>query len=328
MNKKFAFVFLGLGLLLLALYIVFIHTDIFKKNTPPQPEVKHETIYDYVKSNDIYEKTKITFLVPDNMSLVEYSSNEFSKTYINSSNTKLLTASIYSDNEDIDTIVERQFVNFREPYVENDKQVENESISCNYVCKKYKVLNSDHTLHAEELLIYYKVNDNEIFNLTYHSEKEELSKEEIDNIINLKITNDATYLIGHSNDTNLVIDFKLYNNKILEIVLDNKKFEEVMKGTNSDKSTTIKDLDKNIDVILMINYQRKNKPLLEDIDKFYDSYLDKKEITLNGKKFYEYNFEDKKSYAYIVDDTALLIESNDGLFDINDFVNIKVKDAN
>ena len=327
MKKKYAFIFLGLGLLLLILYVLYDNTDIIKNNDSSNDNL--EIAYDYVKSFDLNKKTKISFPKIDGLSLMEYSSDGFSKIYSNSDNTKLLMASVYSDNDSIEKLVEKQLSSFKMSYEANGERVTDDTITCSYSCHRYRSYKADNSLHADELVILYKVTSNEIFNLTYHAEKIELSQEEIDNIVNnIKISNDAEYSNSSVTGDKLTVKMNLRDNKIIEIVFDSKVYEEVISGSNNIRSTELKNVENETSVVLSVKLKTPIRELLEDIDLYFDS-TNRYERENEKYTVYGYELGESTAYAIMIDDeTALLVNTRNGALELNDFLNFTIKDAN
>ena len=324
MKRKYGFIFLITGIIMFILYGVYNYTNLFvsKKN----PDNTIETIkYDYVKSHDMNEKTKITFRVIGNMIMNDYYSDDFYKYYTNSDNLSL-TAYISDYKESIDDYESEKYDIFKSPYELKGQTVTSSDILCQYICKRYKVYNKDNTVSADNLKVYIKVSESEMFELSYHMNNEEFSNENIENTINsIKITNDAVYKFGEVVDNKLIINLKIQKEKTLDIILDSSKYEEVIKGSNSIHLTHILNTETNKTVALLIMLKKENSDFALDIDNYFNNGI-KKESEVNGMKTYEYTLNDNKYYVIMIDDeTALIIETKGESIDINDFTNIKVK---
>ncbi len=329
MKKKHGFIFLSFGFLLLVVFLIYNYTNIFKVNNPSSDNLDTSGFnYDYVKSRDINKKTKISYLVKNELSIGN-DVDDYYKYYYNSDNL-FLTATIVSSNDPIKAYSVNKYNVLKEDYEKDGNTISSSNIECKYLCSRDKVLKKDGSILLDNLRLYIQISPSELFELNYRFENKELPDELINIVIsNIKVNNDATYLIGNIDDENdkLLLNFSLKNDEMLTVTLDSNKYEEIPTGYNSKKQTTIQNINTNARALLSIRYKRNNHSLLDDVDSFWHSAYTKKEIVVNDKKFYEYSLGKTKNYAYLMEDKALLIESINKSVDIKDFSNIKIRDV-
>ncbi len=327
MNKKYGFIFLVLGIIMFGLFGLYNYTKIFSNNTPNEkPEKKEEDIkYDYVKSHDIDDKTKISFPILSDLMIDEYYSDDFYKYYKNNNDFSLMTGVINLDGT-IDEYNSNEENRYK-GYESQGMKVSRRSVECNYSCKSTQVYNKDNSIFMDEIKVYYLLSSNEVFELTFQQLNKKFEKNLIDEFINkIKISFDAQYSIGEIVGDKLNINLKMPNKKTLIIKLDNNKYEEVIKDINSNRLTTIKEKNSDNEFKLFIQYKRTNESIQNEIDEYY-SNGNKKEITIGSYKVFEYTINNEKSYAIIIsDDVALLIQNKHGIININDFSDIEIKD--
>lgn len=330
MEKKHGFIFLSFGFLLLVMFVIYNYKDIFeaKKNNSSDSVKITGFNYDFVKSRDINKKTKILYLVKSELSIAD-DIDDYYKYYINSDGL-FLTATIVSFNGTIKTYSANQYSVFKKGYEKDGQTISTNNIDCKYLCSRDKVLKSDGSVLIDSFRMYIQISPSELFELNYRLDNKELSEELINLVINnIIVNNDATYLIGNiSGDENkLFLDFNLKNDEAIVVTLDGNKYEEIPTKYNSQRLTTVRNINNDAEVMLMIRYKRNNTSLKDDVDSFWYSVDSKKELMVNDKKFYEYSIGETKNYAYLMEDKALLIQALNGTIDINDFTNIKIKDV-
>ena len=327
MNKKYGFIFLVLGIIMFGLFGLYNYTKIFSNNTPNEkPEKKEEDIkYDYVKSHDIDDKTKISFPILSDLMIDEYYSDDFYKYYKNNNDFSLMTGVINLDGS-IDEYNSNEENRYK-GYESQGMKVSRRSIECIYSCKSTQIYNKDNSIYMDEIKVYHLLSSNEVFELTFQQMNKKFDNNLIDEVINkIIITYDANYTSGAIVGDKLNINLRMSKNKSLIIKLDSNKYEEVIKDINTNRLTTIKEKNSDIELKLLIQYKRDNVSIYNEIDEFYGQG-DKKEINIDSYKAFEYTINNEKSYAIIIDDeVALLIQNKQGIIDINDFSDIVIKD--
>lgn len=335
MNKKSGYIFLVLGIILLVLFCLYNYTNLFVNKSlikPNNSNVSDKNIgYDYVKSSDINKKTRINFPIYSNLKIDENNSNELYKSYKDEKN-NYLVAIVSKNSNDINNYVKKQYEYIKEPYEMRGKKVFDKQIECKYLCYIYKIYNEDNSIYVDELNIYMKVSNDEIFEYKYHLEGHELSNELVNMIINsIKVTYDATYTIGKIINNQLSVDLKISDKKFMNILLNSNLYEEIMDKYNSINTTTIKNKKNDSHLTLTIKHKDNNITLKNDIIQYYnidEKKVSIKEVKVEEKVFNVFDLNDKKIYVYPIDNSSmLLIESKDKKIDINDFKNITIKDV-
>ena len=328
-KNNVAFIFIGIGIVI----IFFSSLFYFVNKKPKSNKEDNSTNYSFVKSNDNSIKSKVSFIIPNGLKPKESVNNDFKNFYENEKGDFLLA---YIVNEQ-KTVLEYATENFdmnNKIYSNKGYKLKTSDIECKYTCQKYTIYDKDDSLYAEELRIFIKTSPNEMFDLVYHSEKEELSDSMIENIINkLNFSHDATYLIGIVDGEKLRLDFIINDDKNLSIELDNDKYQEIENNNNTSKTTFIKDKETSFVIYLSIEYIEPNKSIKEYINQLYNNDnnepVDEIELKLQDIVIHNYEFDDYNCYVYVIDDNhILLMEVRYGFLDVNDFNNITVKTKN
>ena len=323
MNKKIGIILIGIGLLLVVIsFLMLGGSTPANKEKEDKNDYKFE--YDYIKSRDISEKTKVTYPIYEGLSLDDSSIIEFNNSYSDEKG-QSISAIVYSNENTLEKYEENRFEEYKKYIEELGSTVKKENITCSHLCMNYKVLDKENKISIDELVIYIKLSSTDIAELTYKSENAEISKDLINKVIeNIKISHDSTYTIGTIEGDNLVIKFDLNNNKSISIKLDNSKYEEVETGRNGKYRTTIKDKSTDKTIMLLIQFKSKNDTLINDIDKIHNISIpgtSKNELTIDGKTIYEYITISGRGYAYLIDsDNALLLETISSSINVEDIV--------
>ena len=331
MNKKYGFIFLGLGLLLIILFALYNYTDLFIKSDPKKDDNPKEIItdvveYDYIKSYDITKKIKLTFGVIKDLVVSEKFNMEFYRYYSNADDTISFSATMIKKNTKVETYANEQIKIYQEQEEKNGYTVTNQNIDCKYLCKKIKLVNDIETIY--ETRIYIQVSDNDIAEIKYQVKNQDISIDTINKIIdNIKMTNDATYKISNVDGNNLIVPLKSDDENVT-VTLNSEIYEEIEDGLNNVNRTTIKNKNNNSVVRLIARSKVMASTIEEEVDMYHnmtDPGSNRKEIKLNDKVFYEYTIENHRNYAYIINDNlAIIIEpDNNDTFNLNDFTNIK-----
>lgn len=322
MNKKIGLILAGIGIILLGTSL-FISDGEKEKNEGKKDEAVTKFSYDYIKSLDEKDKTKVTFPIYEGMILDSNSLPEFNVSYDGKDNV-FIHASIYTVADPLETFEIREYNDYKTLLGEQNRQVESFNIECSNLCKKYRVYNNDKTVYRDELRIYIKTSS-EVAELIYRVENAELSTEKINNIIkNVKVTKDAVYKVGIIKGDNLIIKLDLRNNKTISFKLNKNKYEEIENGYNSKNRVTLKDKTTSTNFTIVTQFKHSDKTLINEIDKLHfgnNSSGTKEEIKIDNKTIYKYTIDDSVGYAYLIDDeSALLVESNTSSINIEDIM--------
>ena len=333
MNKKVGFIFLGLGLLFIALFALYNYTDLFKNNVDSESTSNSNTYdgkYDFVKSSDTNSKTKVSFPIFEASLLMSDNVNDFNKVYSNDTENLYIHASTSINDNSLDEYFNSQLLNLEDSYKQYNAVITSETIKCDYLCKRISI-RVNNSILEDVLTIYVSSASSEIIEISYHLEKKELSSDFINAVINnIQISHDATYTIGKIENGKMVIEFNLMNKKTINIELDSNKYEEIVDGTNTTTLTTIRNKNTNKDVFIYVKYKNPNLSITEYIDNYFnynDNENNKTSISINDKTIYKYDFNKMYIYAYFIDENSVYIFESTSSIDIEDFLNIKIKDV-
>jgi len=324
MNKKYGFIFLGLGILLLVLFAIYNYTDVFNKSNNSNSNILEiESGYDYIKTKNINNRSRIIFPVPEGMAKDDFS-DEYSRFY--TSDKSIFNALIIDSDVLLEDFENDEHIKYLKEMQDLGYKVSNSEIECKYICKRYKIYKNDE-LYLDELRVYIKSSSTDIAILFYQEKNEEISSETINKIVdNIRIDNYATYKIGNIEKDKLNLKFTLENGKNVSIVLDSDKYEEIEDEINVTNRTTIKDKTNDSEIVLTIKYHVSDITTKEDIDTYYrygQPGITVEEMKVNNKVFYEYDNYGIKGYGYIIDNnTSLLIDIREGQVELSDFINI------
>lgn len=331
MNKKFGYIFLGLGIILLIVYFITSSTTSSDSNKIPNKDsTTNKIIYDYVKSHDINKKEKISFPIYNNLTLDDNKSDDFYKLYASDSGYSV-SASIIAVDGTIEEYIDNFFDWTKNLYEELGYTVTRENVNCQYRCERIKVVGKDNNMFLDELKLFMDISSSERLMINLRGEKKELTKDMIDLLNNdIKITNDATYTIGKVSDNQLIIDLKMNDNKKFNIKLDSNIYSEIENKDNSIRVTTVKNINNNSTINLIIRHKFSYLSFDYDIANTYSNKefnVKPNEVNINDIIFNKYNFENSVIYAYFIDDdTAFIVKSEDKTIEINDFIDFMVKD--
>ena len=154
MKKKIGLFLAGIGIILLGTSLFMLNGE-REENKDKKEEVNTKFSFDYIKSFNVKDKTKITFPIYEGMILDSNSLPEFNVSY-NSEDNLFVHASIYTVDDLLETYEEKELNDLKTLFEEQNKQVESFNIECSYLCKKYRVYNVDKTLYRDELRVYIK----------------------------------------------------------------------------------------------------------------------------------------------------------------------------
>ncbi len=331
MSKKYGFIFLGLGIILLGLAGLSMYTDLFKTdepepdNPPDNPIVVFKT-YDSIKTKDINKKTKITFPIIDDLAIDSLHSDYYNKYYANTDNTINILGNIYNENT-LSSFVTSDYQDNYQSLQNDGYKVESNDIECSYICKRYKVY-KDNQLYSDELKIFIQSSDIDIAKITYKSSLNELADDLIKSIIeNITISYDATYQNSEEKDGKLYIKLSASDNKTITLILDSNIYEEVADKNSNKNTINVNNKNTNTKTFLHLRIKQFASTIKKDIDMYYNMTnpgSNVKEIMVDNKVIYQYDINGNNSYAYIIDDDcALLINSDSDSIELSDFLNIQ-----
>ena len=321
MKKKYGLILLILGLILLVFGIMFGFINI-----GDDYKIKK---YDFIKSHNMDKKTRALFPIFDSFVANDIYNDDFTRSYINDEGL-YLSAFVMDKEVSLEKYIAEQLDKVSLSLKNDNKKIDSKDVECNFTCKRYKIYDNEDNLITDELKIYIEPSSNEVFEISYSSEKEELSNKLINKIIdNIKTDNEAKYKLGTINNNKLNIDLKISSNKVLSIVLDSDQYKEIEDRNNSERVTIVTDDDSKSVLALTIRYNNTDKTFDEFINNFYNydgEVVKGQEIQLEKLLFYKYSINEKLYYVHIIDDKcALVIEVKGEMIYTKDFDNMIVK---
>ena len=326
-NKKYGFIFLILGLVLLAIAGVYLSisksTNDGNNNDNNHNNDNVSTNIAYIKSKDTNKKTKISFPIFEKMTDSNYNKDEYNVVYKNSGDNiyiEALTVESKLTLEEYDNnYLQTYYTGLETVGLTYDTQVE----KCDYYCKRYKIY-KDNKIVDDKFKIYIKMSDTDIGELTLYSNNRDLPEELINGFKkDIKISYDATYKMGKINNNKLVFDFNIEEDKYVVLKIDNGKYEEVENSVNTLYITTIKDKNNNSLINVTLRKKQMGKTINEDLNYYFKTETKAEEIKQNNKTFYKYSLDNKTYYVYLIDENmALLLETNK--IELNDFTDIEL----
>ncbi len=332
MKNNRGFIFIALGIILLVLGLVFNFTNVFSKKDSKDPNPTPTTTpvplkFDYVKTHDIEKKTKVSFPILNNLEVNKLYVGEFTKEYYDNKNAIFYRIDVIESNKTAE-----EYSDFDQETVnimfnkDNGYKISKENIECQYLCKKYEITKDDEIIQIQ-FYAYIKTTDNDIAVISYKDPTNNKVNDTINTIIkNIDVTYDATYTIGETNNGNLDLKFTTDNNKNITLSLDGNVYEEVPDGFNTKKETRVKKINTDEEIVLKTHIKTDDITIDEFADKYFNVQnpgSNKKDISSSDKKIYEYDLNNIKGYAFIIDDDTVLLVMSSSDININDFVNIK-----
>ena len=197
MNKKYGFVFLGLGVILIILFLVFNSMNVFKNSNPsPDPgtnEPVEEKVNPYfIKSHDTLSKTKVTFPMFDGLTANTDSISEFDKEFYSNEDNVAYTAMIIETDKSLEEYGNYEIDVFKGMFNSNNGyDLKISDVNCKYICRKF-LISKDNQIQQEVFNVYVKSSNQDIAKISYLKKGDNVSTMVINEIINnISITNDA-----------------------------------------------------------------------------------------------------------------------------------------